>query len=157
METSLAKTLAAKLRISVTKVYRRFRATIWTPFGPYKGLRVVIERADQRPLVAEWGGIPLRHDREAKAPLDDHPARVWNARSELEQRLLAQECELCGAHDRVVVHHIRAVRDLQQHGQAPRPAWVVAMATRRRKTLVVCDPCHRAIHAGRLQERSVAA
>jgi group II intron reverse transcriptase/maturase len=153
METSLTKTLAAKLRISVPKVYRRFGTTLQTPLGPYKGLRVVVERGPARkPLVAEWGGIPLRRD--MGVPLDDDPARVWNARTELEQRLCAGACELCGSCQDIDVHHIRALKDLNQRGRAQKPAWVKAMATRQRKTLVVCRRCHADIHAGRQREHS---
>jgi group II intron reverse transcriptase/maturase len=155
METSLAKTLACKLRISVTKVFRRYGALIHTPHGPYKGLRVTVERTGKAPLVTEWGGIPLR--RAMGMPLNDYPDRVWNDRSELEQRLLAEACELCGARTYLVVHHIRALRDLQKPGRAPKPDWVVAMATRQRKTLVVCVACHAAIHAGRPTRQRTAA
>jgi group II intron reverse transcriptase/maturase len=146
MEQSLAKTLAHKLRISVPKVYDRFGATLQTPHGPYKGLRVAVERQDRPPLIATWGGITLK--RNLDAPLDDQPPRVWNARSELVQRLLAQECELCGSPLRSEVHHIRALRDLRRFGRREKPAWVKLMATRHRKTLVVCHSCHRGIHHG---------
>jgi group II intron reverse transcriptase/maturase len=82
METSLTKTLAAKLRISVTKVYRRFETTLHLPEGSYKGLRVVVAREGKSPLVAVWGGIPLR--RNAEATLNDQPPRVWSARNDVE-------------------------------------------------------------------------
>jgi hypothetical protein len=62
--------------------------------------------------------------------------------------LLAQQCELCGATSNIVVHHIRHLKDLKRKGRLPRPAWVEKMAARRRKTLVVCETCHHAIHAG---------
>jgi hypothetical protein len=146
MEQSLVKTLAHKLRISVAKVYDRFGTILQTPVGPYRGLRVTVERRDRPPLVATWGGIPLK--RNLQAPLDDQPRRVWNARSELVQRLLAQECELCSSPLRSEVHHIRALRDLRRFGKREKPAWVKLMATRRRKTLVVCRTCHRSIHRG---------
>lgn len=154
METSLTKTLAAKLRISVHRVYQRFGITLQTPLGPYKGLRVTVERVDKKPLVAVWGGIALRRDLDAT--LDDQPSRVWNGRTELEQRLLAGTCELCGSPNRPVVHHIRALKDLKRRGRAPKPAWVVAMATRQRKTLVVCHACHQDIHAGRPTRQAIA-
>jgi len=140
MERSLAATLSAKLRITASQVFKRFGATIQTPDGPYKGLQVTIEREDKRPLVAKWGGISLK--RNAEAELDDNPPRAWRSRTELEQRLLADECELCGSHERVQVHHIRALRDLRQYGRPPKPIWVEQMAARRRKTLVLCHPCH---------------
>ncbi len=70
-------------------------------------------------------------------------------RSELLQRVLADTCELCGSKEKVEVHHIRKLADLEKPGRKDKPAWVKQMATRRRKTLVVCRPCHEAIHAGR--------
>jgi group II intron reverse transcriptase/maturase len=147
METSLTKTLAHKLKISVRHVYRRFRTTLETPRGRRKGLQVVIERSGKRPLTATWGGIGLV--RTMKAALNDNPPKVWNSRTELIERLLADTCELCGSHDRVNVHHIRALRDLQTWGRGPRPAWVEIMVARQRKTLIVCHNCHRQIkHKG---------
>jgi hypothetical protein len=44
METSMTKTLARKLRISVRKVYKRFESTLQTPDGPRKVLQVKVER-----------------------------------------------------------------------------------------------------------------
>ena len=82
--------------------------------------------------------------------LDDAPRRVHNARTELVQRLLADRCELCGSTERVAVHHIRRLKDLERPGRPNPPAWVQKMAARRRKTLVVCAACHVAIHAGRV-------
>jgi hypothetical protein len=147
METSLTKTLAAKLRLSVRRVYRRFGTVHRTPDGPRKGLQVVIERGSGKtPLVGKWGGVSLKRD--LNVDLDDDPPRVWNTRTDLERRLLADECELCGAHDHVEVHHIRAMKDLRKRGRGEKPAWVAAMAARHRKTLVVCRTCHTDIRYG---------
>jgi len=152
METSLTKTLAAKLQISVPKVYRKYRATIETPYGPYKGLQVVVERAGGRPpLVAKWGGLPLRRQKEAV--LNDQPQNVWNSRTELLERLLADTCELCGSQEAVEVHHVRHLKDLQRKGRAALPEWAKWMAARHRKTLVTCRTCHEAIHAGEPRRR----
>jgi group II intron reverse transcriptase/maturase len=144
MEASLTKTLAHKLKISVGQVYKRFRTVIETPSGRRPGLRVTVERDNKPPLKATWGGISLV--RNMKATLNDAPNTIWNRRTELIKRLLADTCELCGSHDQVIVHHIRALRDLKKWGRAERPAWVETMATRLRKTLVVCHACHRQIH-----------
>lgn len=147
METAMTKTLAAKLRLSVHKVYRRFGTTIATPAGPRKVLRVTVERGPSKPpLVAQWGAISLARD--THAVLDDQPPRVWNTRTELLERFLADTCELCGSRVNVEVHHIRRLADLRTKGRAERPEWVKAMAARRRKTLVVCRRCHDDIHAG---------
>jgi hypothetical protein len=70
--------------------------------------------------------------------LNDAPARVWSARSEIVQRLLADECELCGSRKQVEVHHIRALKNLSRNGKGNPPEWAKRMAARRRKTLVSC-------------------
>jgi group II intron reverse transcriptase/maturase len=150
MQRSLTKTLARKFRLSVPQVYRRYRATLQTEHGPRQGLRVTIVRGEPRPpLVAQWGGISLARKTTA-VPLDDDPPSIWNSRrAEVVQRLLADACELCGSRERVEVHHVRHLKDLRRQGRADQPAWVKQMATRRRKTLIVCRSCHEDIHAGR--------
>ncbi len=147
MEMSLAKTLAGKLKLSVARVFRRFKVTIQTEQGRQKVLMATVARDGKAPLVAVWGGISLA--RKETAALNDSPPPPRNGRTELVQRLLAETCERCGSTDGVQVHHIRALKDLRKKGQAPRPDWMEIMAARRRKTLVVCRLCHAAIHAGR--------
>lgn len=154
MERSLVQTLGSKLRLSTPRVYARFGATLETPLGPRKGLEVQVEREGKRPLVARWGGISLRW--RIDAVLDDRPPHAWNARTEVLERLLADTCELCGSRDRVQVHHVRHLKDLQRHRGRPVPAWVQKMAARQRKTLVTCHDCHVAIHAGRPARERVA-
>jgi hypothetical protein len=147
MEQSLVMTLASKLKLSAPRVYKRYQATIVTNGKPYKGWQVVRTRAGKKPLIAEWGGIPLCWD--PKAILNDQPGRVWGGRTELEKRLLANTCELCGATSDIEVHHIRALKDLTKYTGREKPAWVHKMAARRRKTLVLCRTCHQDTHAGR--------
>lgn len=150
METSLTKTLAMKLRISVAQVYRRYKTIIRTDQGPRKALQVTVEQvSDKAPLVARWGGISLARQR--TAILDDNPAPVWNQRTELEQRLLANSCELCESKDRIQVHYVRALKHLGRKGRKDAPEWAKLMMARQRKTLVVCQSCHVDIHAGRQQ------
>jgi group II intron reverse transcriptase/maturase len=148
-ETSLLKTLAGKHKSSVAAMARKYKARTETENGPRKCLRVVIGREKgKKPLVAQFGGIPLQRKR--NAVLVDHaPQFFMRNRSELLQRVLADTCELCGSEEQVEVHHIRKLADLEKPGRKDKPAGVKQMATRRRKTLVVCRPCHEAIHAGR--------
>ena len=147
MQVSLTKTLAHKHKVSVPAVYRRYGTTIQTAEGPRKALRVAVARDGKPPLVATWGGISLA--RRTNAVLNDAPPRVWNDRTELVERLLADTCELCGSREDVQVHHIRALKDLSRPGRTDKPRWAREMAARRRKTLVVCRDCHHAIHAGK--------
>jgi len=151
MRRSLVKTLATKLQIPGKQVYKRYQATITVKGKSYKGLRVTKEREGKKPLVAEWGGIPLTWN--IGATLNDQPEHIWNTRSELEERLLADTCEYCGAHERCQVHHVRALKDLQVKGRRPKPRWMVLMAARQRKTMVVCKTCHEDITYGRPMRR----
>jgi hypothetical protein len=95
MESSLTKTLAHKHKMSVRRVYRKYKAELDVEGRKYKGLQVVVPREGKKPLVATWGGIPLRWD--ADAVIEDRIPVQWGKRSELEKRLLAQVCEQCGA------------------------------------------------------------
>jgi hypothetical protein len=147
MQQSLTRTLSAKLRISVPKIFERFGKTIETDQGPKRVLEVRIDRGKKPPLIARWGGISLARQFDTEL-LDEIPAPMINM-SELVQRLLADECELCGSKDDIEVHHIRALKHLQTPGRAEKPLWVRMMAARHRKTLVLCHECHRAIHEGR--------
>lgn len=147
MQRSLTKTLSAKLRISVPKVYERYSTWLDTEHGPRRVLEVRIERGDKPPLIARWGGISLAWSPDAT--LTDQERLPMINMTELVQRLLAEECELCGSRDNVQVHHIRALKDLSKLGRSEKPLWARVMAARHRKTLVVCETCHRAIHEGR--------
>ncbi|GAC1636163.1 MAG: reverse transcriptase domain-containing protein [Ktedonobacteraceae bacterium] len=158
METSLTKTLAAKHQISVKAVYQKYRTTLPTEGRTYKGLHVVVVREGKKPLVATWGGISLAWDN--KATIQDRSHQLaWNNRTELEKRLLAQICEACGATsmtDKLEVHHIRALKDLEKYDGREKPNWVKIMAARRRKTLVLCQICHKELHAGRPFRKKVS-
>src|SRR6266700_5567543 len=148
-ETSLLKTLAGKHKSSVAAMAQKYKATTQTTKGPRKCLQVVVQRENgKKPLVAQFGGIPLQ--RKQDAILVDHtPQFYMTSRSELLKRVLAETCELCGSKEHVEVHHIRKLADVEKPGKKEKPKWMKHMAARRRKTLVVCRRCHDAIHAGR--------
>lgn len=155
MRTSLLKTLANKHKSSVAQVVRRYASRVPTSYGWRKCLAVTIEREGKLPLVAQFGGIPLRRTR--KAILDDElQTHSHNARVELVHRLLADTCELCGSGDDVQVHHVRKLADLKVRGRRELPEWKQHMAAMRRKTLVVCCACHNLIHAGKPTRKRVA-
>jgi group II intron reverse transcriptase/maturase len=149
MQTSLLKTLAGKYGSTVTTMARRYKATIETPHGPHKCLQVSVDRGKERkPLVATFGGIPLRRQKHA-ALKDRAPVPAAAPRKELIDRLRAGRCEICGDADQVQVHQIRKLSDLDKPGQPDHPEWARIMLKRRRKTLVVCAACHATIHPGR--------
>jgi group II intron reverse transcriptase/maturase len=145
MRTSMLKTLACKYDSTTRKMAAKYKAKIETPHGLRTCHQVVIERSGRKPLVARFGGIPLK--RQPKAVITDRiPERVIYPRKELPLRLLRGRCEICEQPDDIVMHHVRKLADLGQPG-ASQPAWAKLMAKRRRKTLAVCATCHHAIHA----------
>ena len=153
MGKSLTKTLANKHKTTSAKIFRRYKSTVQTAHGERACLEVVEQRGEgKRPLVARFGGIPLKRNRQAVL-VDRKPTRNRTERNELIQRLLADTCELCEATSDIEVHHVRALRDLNVKGQRSKPKWVQVMAARRRKTLVVCRPCHLTIHDGSWKPR----
>jgi group II intron reverse transcriptase/maturase len=149
MERSLTRTLANKHKSTAKQMRNKYRSTIETPSGPMKCLKVTVERENgKKPLVTYFGGIPLRRQKEVT--LHDQTPRMFDGtRSELVKRLLAETCEMCGSKEDIEVHHIRKLADLNSEGRPEKPAWIKRMAARRRKTLVVCQDCHDAIHTGR--------
>ena len=156
MELSLVHTLADKFKTSVNRIYRRYRKTVEVPHGTQKVLEVIVDRGPRKkPLVARFGGIELRWQKHAI--LNDHPKEVFSVRSEVVQRLLAQKCELCGAEGICQVHHVHKLADLNRPGQGEKPPWIKRMAARRRKTLVVCQKCHEAIHRERPKRHTFKA
>jgi group II intron reverse transcriptase/maturase len=157
MEQSLTKTLAHKHKISVHQVYKKYQASLDIKGKGYKGLQVTISREGKKPLVATWGGVPLTWD--TNASIEDQIPTQWAGRSELERRLLAQICEQCEATrmtDKIEVHHIRALKDLEKYTGREKPRWVQIMAARRRKTLVLCHTCHMDIQYGRPHRHKVS-
>ncbi len=149
MSQSLTKTLASKHKTTSAKIYRRFKSTVQTASGVRACLAVVEQQGvGKPPLVAQFGGIPLKRDRQAVL-VDQKPQRYRTERNELTKRLLADRCEMCDSTVKVEIHHIRALRDLNVKGQREKPKWVQLMAARKRKTLAVCRTCHMDIHHGR--------
>ena len=143
-ETSMLKTLAAKHNSSVSKMARKYKAVIETPHGRRTCFQATVERAGRRPLVATFGGIPLK--RQKRAVLDDRAlAPITTRRKELVLRLQAGRCEMCQQRAQVEVHQVRKLADLTKPGGS-QPTWARLMAKRRRKTLVVCNACHDTIH-----------
>jgi hypothetical protein len=143
MELSMLRTLAAKHRSSVSRMAARYKAKIQTPHGLRTCFEVTVERQGRRSLVARFGGIPLKRSR--NVVLRDHVPTPVRHR-EVAQRLLRGVCEICQGTDDIQVHQIRKLADLITQG-SDEPAWVQIMAKKRRKTLILCGPCHHRIHA----------
>jgi hypothetical protein len=130
----------------VTKMARKYKAVTATPHGRRRCFEARVERHGRKPLVARFGGIPLRQQK--KAVVNDRPQGPARPRQrELITRLLTGQCEMCEQPAPVEAHQVRKLADLARTGQ-PQPARARLMTRKRRKTLIVRAPCHTAIHTG---------
>jgi Retron-type reverse transcriptase len=144
-ETSMLKTLAAKHQSTVSKMAAKYQAKVETEYGLRKCFEARVHRNGKSDLVARFSGIALVRDKGAVL-IDRVPKPAPHPRKELIHRLLNRRCELCGDPGKVLVHQVRKLASLGQAGSG-QPAWAALMATKRRKTLVVCAACHDVIHA----------
>jgi group II intron reverse transcriptase/maturase len=144
-ETSMLKTLAAKHHSTVTGMATRYKAKVITGNGPRTCFEARLKRNGKEDLVARFGGIILRQDRRAVIT-DSAPVTAHYPRKELVHRLRKRWCELCEQGTTVAAHQVASLSRLGKPGTG-QPAWAALMAKKRRKTLIVCAPCHEHIHA----------
>ena len=137
-----AQNLGRQVSSSMSKMARKYEATVETPFGPRRCFQVSVARGeDKKPLVARFGGIPLR--RQKNAVLIDRVQALTQRllvpqairHRELVSRLLLDRCEVCESAEGVQVHQIRELADLIRAEQHAMPTWMTLMVRRRRKTL----------------------
>jgi len=147
METSLLKTIAAKNKSTLVKTHKRLQAKMQTPDGLRKSLKLTIPREGKKPLVAIFGGITLA--RKDVAIKDQVIMPYAHIRSEIVERLLKDTCEVCGAKEKVEMHHIRKLANLNKQGQREKPLWMKVMISRKRKSIPLCKRCHDDIHHNR--------
>jgi len=141
-QTSLVKTLAHKHKISVSKVYQRYTD------GEDKRLTVVDGKN-----TSEWFKLKdVNRSVRGKNDVDgdvEYNSLKHNARSEITERLKAEECEYCGVIGGFFeVHHVRKMADIKDGKEL----WQKTMIARNRKKIVVCIECHDLLHAGKLPD-----
>jgi len=147
MEQSLMKTLAAKHKSSMKAMYAKYAKG--SNGKQPKCIKVMVERDGKKPLVAMFGGFSL--ERKHVWEINDQlpaPMSSLGAHTEILQRLLADKCEICGSTDKVEVHHVRKLAEVKGPINE-RTDWKKYMAGRQRKTIVLCQKCHKTIHAGK--------
>jgi group II intron reverse transcriptase/maturase len=149
MQVALAKTLANKHKTSLGKIYRGYSGRLEAEGRQWRVLQTEVPTKNGSHL-AYFGAISLKVVRPGSKPIYDRRFvnSVRNVRSELIHRLQADTCELCGSQEDIEVHHVRKLADLKRPGRKEKPEWVKRMAALRRKTLIVCRPCHLNIHYG---------
>jgi len=139
---SLMKTLAAKHRTTVKRIAQRLRE------GNELVVKYNINGKEHRCKVFKMKHLNRTPVRQPE--VDNHPKADWFiSRSDILDRLNARTCEVCGAMDvPMEIHHVRKLADM-----AKAPLLQKITVARQRKRIVLCRPCHVALHAGTLPDK----
>lgn len=135
MQYSCYATLAGKHNSSITKVIKKHKC----------GKEWIIKYKTSNNVTKEKKIASLNDCRDSSCNdvMIKHKY-VVNTNATIRARLQAGVCELCGKRDAdcYEVHHVPSVKGLNGNEQ-----WEQIMINKRRKTLVVCEDCHKAIHS----------
>lgn len=135
MEYSCLKTLARKHQRSIGQMIDKYRyGKTWAiPYETKSGKKYM-------PIVRF---TDMRVKRKSRYPHDiDKIVNPHYGFNELDKRISAKKCELCGAENIAFeIHHINKLKNLKG-----KELWEKVMISRKRKTLVVCKKCHYKIH-----------
>lgn len=140
MEYSCLKTLAGKHKCKTGKIRAMYKDGLGGWGIPYQ---TKTER--KRCYFAKYGDC-----KDVWKPTDQilKPVILFAyTTTNFEERLSAKVCELCGTTnaEHYEIHHVHKVKDLQG-----KELWEQIMIAKRRKTLVVCEDCHKKIHGKRV-------
>jgi hypothetical protein len=139
MEYSMYKTFANKYRMSVRKIIEKYRVD--KDFAVF-----YCNKKGDRKMRVFFNGSFRRKVEIMGTFFDNVPSTIMvTATTSLIDRLKAHQCELCGANNNLEMHHVRKLKDVK--GKEP---WKILMIARRRKTMAVCQSCHKKIHYGRM-------
>lgn len=138
MEYSMYKTFAGKYRSTVRKINKKYRCNrLFTVKYEQKGAiksRTFYKTSFKRRTTAFNGSC------------DIEPYSIADvSRTNLTDRLKAEKCELCGATGKLIMHHVRNLKDLKG-----KESWERLMSARKRKTIALCPSCHRLRHLGKV-------
>jgi hypothetical protein len=138
MQYSCYATLAGKYNSSTKKIVAKYKV----------GKEWVVKYKSKNGATKEKRLVQLKdYTGKTRVPFEDALVKHrWsvNTNATIRARLQAGVCELCGSKENssFEVHHVPKVKDL-----AGNELWEQIMKHKRRKTLVVCEECHNAIHA----------
>lgn len=138
LQYSLAKTLAHKESISVSKVFRKY------------GKDITFQKPNGHHI--HFFNQPLTQVKRAKrtgTAVDVRP--TWYPKK-TRTRLL-DNCAICDSPERIEMHHVRHIRKRGQHIQG----FTLYLAAINRKQIPVCQQCHRDIHRGRYDGPSLSS
>ncbi|MBA1287513.1 reverse transcriptase/maturase family protein [Pseudomonas japonica] len=136
LQHAAAKTLAAKHRLSRSKIFSRHGASLRYRVRDEAGKAV---RTVSFPLVKNWTSKPNRFHSGMATP--DFLERNVRLRT---RSKLGSPCVICESTDRVAMHHVKHIRKMGSRNRG----FTNIMAILNRKQIPVCHGCHVSIHKG---------
>lgn len=150
LEYSLVHTLAAKHRLSLSKVFTKYGNPI----------SVIVKAEDKQKIVKfdrptsltaaylnskymeirRWNASPSVKNAHT-LPYDPLSAVLYSAK---ETNILNNPCLICGTTEDIEMHHLRHLKNTKDKSTLIR-----IMSRIRRKTVPLCIPCHNKVHAGK--------
>ena len=145
----MIRTIARKERCTCSTVRKRYAITVDRKDGHGKRQILGVDRTNRPPVVYFDRSIVF-----VRTACDVPKDKDEEFSKELRLRLKSNTCEVCGSHERIQVHHVRNLGNTISAYESKNkdlPDWVRLMLRMNRKTLVVCEKCHKALHNGRLK------
>jgi len=145
MEYSCLKTLARKYKITLPKVRRKFKDG--------KGKWRITYENKQGVCYCYFADFQsCKENAYCEDTVDTTALRHRRTKTVFEERLAAKICELCGntESEHYDIHHVHKVKDLKG-----KDFWEQVMIAKRRKTIVLCEECHKKVHSKRVSTNGV--
>jgi hypothetical protein len=148
---SLLRTIAAKEKCAVSKVIKKYGMDVKRKLGTgtIKVVGVTYNTKEGKKTCAYYH----RSIRKSEYPI------TWNVLPyefpysgycEVLHRLARGVCELCNCFSKQTkyeVHHIRKLKEeIEKYNGKRLPKWLEIMKRKSRKTLIMCEDCHRKLH-----------
>jgi len=135
MQYSMYKTFAQKYRTKVTKILNKYKR------NGHFSVRYRLKNGGVKERTFYHDGFrkkaPMSYSNIDKLPNNMYHAAI----TRLTNRLKSEKCEMCGATDKLVMHHVRKLKDLK--GKTPLEERMIA---RKRKTIALCAICQKLTH-----------
>ena len=132
MKYSMYKTFAQKYRTTMSQIRKKY-----TKNGLFS-VRYYLKNGTTKDLTFYHGGFKKKNPMNIK-DLDNLPKFTYHpTNTSLIDRLKAEKCELCGAVDKLVMHHVRKLKNLQGKTTCEKQ-----MMARKRKTIAICGKCYK--------------
>jgi group II intron reverse transcriptase/maturase len=133
LKYSLAKTLARKRNVSMTRILKQGR------------ISTRVKRKNQERVISFYENADWKTNRDAFSRNEEVDLVQMAARLRTKSKL-GYACCICGDSDTIEMHHVRHIRKMS--GQRVR-GFAKIMAILNRKQLPVCRACHQKIHTGK--------